>query len=152
AFALWPGQMVRVIKGHSLRSNQYLIVRVYDEEAAKANWKNAVIKPQGQAGEEPSIDASVPELTMGQQLVIKGTEVSFYIPSSGMEVVAESGGYVREAVTLERLEYCILLDEDGNKSYLQGPAVVFPSPTQAFVERNGHKKFRAIELNENSGI
>jgi major vault protein len=152
AFALWPGQMIRVIKGHSLRSNQYLIVRVYDEEAAKANWKNAVIKPQGQVGEEPSIDASVPDLTMGQQLVIKGTEVSFYIPSSGMEVVAESGGYVREAVTLERLEYCILLDEDGNKSYLQGPAVVFPSPTQAFVERGGQKKFRAIELNENSGI
>jgi major vault protein len=152
AFALWPGQMVRVIKGHSLRSNQYLIVRVYDEEAAKANWKNAVIKLQGQAGEEPSIDASVPDLTMGQQLVIKGTEVSFYIPSTGIEVVAESGGYVREAVTLERLEYCILLDEDGNKSYLQGPAVVFPSPTQAFVERGGAKKFRAIELNENSGI
>jgi major vault protein len=152
AFALWPGQMVRVIKGHSLRSNQYLIVRVYDEEAAKANWKNAVIKLQGQAGEEPSIDASVPDLTMGQQLVIKGTEVSFYIPSTGIEVVAEGGGYVREAVTLERLEYCILLDEDGNKSYLQGPAVVFPSPTQAFVERGGAKKFRAIELNENSGI
>ncbi len=46
AFALWPGQMVRVLQGHHLRSNQYLVVRVYDEEAAKANWKNAVIKPQ----------------------------------------------------------------------------------------------------------
>jgi major vault protein len=153
AFALWPGQMVRVIQGHSLRSNQYLIVRVYDEEAAKANWKNAVIKPQGQA-DEPVADTPVPDLTMGQQLVIKGTDVSFYIPSTGIEVVADpnGGGYVREAVTLERLEYCILLDEDGNKSYLQGPAVVFPSPTQAFVERGEAKKFRAIELNENSGI
>ena len=30
-----------------------------------------------------------------------------------------------EAVTLERLEYCILLDEDGNKRYIRGPAVVF---------------------------
>lgn len=157
AFALWPGQMVRVIKGHSLRSNQYLIVRVYDEDSAKANWKNAVIKLQGTAGDEPEVPEA-PDLTMGQQLVIKGTEVSFYIPSTGIEVVADpqggSGGdkYVREAVTLERLEYCILLDEDGNKSYLQGPAVVFPSPTQTFVERNGAKKFRAIELNENSGI
>jgi major vault protein len=153
AFALWPGQMVRVIQGHSLRSNQYLIVRVYDEEAAKANWKNAVIKPQGQA-DEPVADTPVPDLTMGQQLVIKGTDVSFYIPSTGIEVVADpnGSGFVREAVTLERLEYCILLDEDGNKSYLQGPAVVFPSPTQAFVERGGAKKFRAIELNENSGI
>src|SRR4051812_45949448 len=38
SFALWPGQMVRIIQGHHLRSNQYLVVRVYDEEAAKANW------------------------------------------------------------------------------------------------------------------
>jgi major vault protein len=46
SFALWPGQMMRVLQGHHLRSNQYLLVRVYDEEAAKLNWKNAVIKPQ----------------------------------------------------------------------------------------------------------
>lgn len=45
AFAPWPGQMIRVIKGHNLRSNQYLVVRVYDEEAATANWEQAVIKP-----------------------------------------------------------------------------------------------------------
>ena len=160
AFALWPGQMVRVIKGHSLRSNQYLIVRVYDEEAAKAHWHDAVVKRQtGVEGEGEGDDAvvvtpEVPDLTMGQQLVIKGTDVSFYIPSTGIEVVRDpsSDSYVRDAVTLERLEYCILLDEDGNKSYLQGPAVVFPSPTQTFVERGGAKKFRAIELNENSGI
>ncbi|WP_106094510.1 hypothetical protein [Enhygromyxa salina] len=159
AFALWPGQMVRTIQGHNLRSNQYLIVRVYDEEAAKANWKNAVIKPKAAGGEEasaaevPSAAELTPDLTMGQQLVIKGTDVSFYIPSTGIEVVPdESGEYVRDAVTLERLEYCILLDEDGNKSYLQGPAVVFPSPTETFVERGGANKYRAIELNENSGI
>jgi hypothetical protein len=59
---------------------------------------------------------------------------------------------VREAVTLERLEYCILLDEDGNKRFIQGPAVVFPKPTESFVEKAGARKFRAIELNENSGI
>ena len=35
--------------------------------------------------------------------------------------------YVREAVTLERLEYCILLDEDGNKRFIRGPAVVLGS-------------------------
>ncbi|MCX4241600.1 hypothetical protein [Paraliomyxa miuraensis] len=151
AFALWPGQMVRVIQGHHLRSNQYLVVRVYDEEAAKANWKNAVIKPQtpGEDAEVPEI----PELTMGKLLVIKGTEVSFYIPPTGVEVVPDTGGeYVRDAVTLERLEYCILLDETGNKTYLQGPAVVFPRPTEVFVQRNGARKFRAIELSENSGI
>ncbi|KIG17060.1 hypothetical protein DB30_03657 [Enhygromyxa salina] len=154
AFALWPGQMVRTIQGHNLRSNQYLIVRVYDEEAAKANWKNAVIKSKSAGGEDaPAEVPSAPDLTMGQQLIIKGTDVSFYIPSTGIEVVPdESGEYVRDAVTLERLEYCILLDEDGNKSYLQGPAVVFPSPTETFVERGGANKYRAIELNENSGI
>lgn len=152
AFALWPGQMVRVIQGHNLRSNQYLVVRVYDEEAAKANWKNAVIKPQAGSDESPR-EAAQPELTMGQQLVIKGTDVSFYIPSTGIEVVTDpEGEYVREAATLERLEYCILLDENGNKTYLQGPAVVFPSPTETFVLRDGARKFRAIELNENSGI
>ena len=151
AFALWPGQMVRVIQGHHLRSNQYLIVRVYDEEAAKANWKHAVIKRQGSA-EDSGLDEEPPDLTMGKQLVIQGTDVSFYIPSTGIEVVADDGEFVREAVTLERLEYCILLDENGNKTYLQGPAVVFPQPTETFVERDGAKKFRAIELNENSGI
>ncbi len=152
AFALWPGQMVRVIQGHNLRSNQYLVVRVYDEEAARANWEHAVIKRQGSA-DEGGLEVEPPDLTMGKLLVIKGTDVSFYIPSTGIEVVADEGGeYVREAVTLERLEYCILLDENGNKTYLQGPAVVFPRPTETFVERDGAKKFRAIELNENSGI
>ncbi len=152
AFALWPGQMIRVIQGHNLRSNQYLVVRIYDEEAAKANWKNAVIKPQTGSDDAPR-EASQPELTMGQQMVIRGTDVSFYIPSTGIEVVPDAGGeYVREAATLERLEYCMLLDESGNKTYLQGPAVVFPSPTETFVQREGVRKFRAIELNENSGI
>lgn len=152
SFALWPGQMVRIIQGHHLRSNQYLVVRVYDEEAAKANWKNAVIKPQGGGDEQPVVPEA-PELTMGQQLVIRGTDVSFYIPSTGVEVVPDARGvFVREAVTLERLEYCILLDENGNKTYLQGPAVVFPKPTETFVTKDGSRKFRAIELNENSGI
>ena len=157
SFALWPGQMVRVIQGHHLRSNQYLLVRVYDEEAAKTNWKNAVIKPQKTGEGEPEGDIkhleALPDLTMGNLLVIRGTEVSFYIPPTGVEVVPDvDGNYVREAVTLERLEYCILLDESGNKSYLQGPAVVFPRPTEVFVERNAARKFRAIELSENSGI
>ncbi|HEY9070503.1 MAG TPA: hypothetical protein VIV61_09595, partial [Candidatus Ozemobacteraceae bacterium] len=172
SFSLWPGQMVRVIQGHHLRSNQYLVVRVYDEEAAKANWKKAVIKPQTAVspdGSAPPVSAppspqdpksgvvdpsaDVPELTMGKLLVIKGTDVSFYIPPTGIEVVRDTkDAYVREAVTLERLEYCILLDEDGNKRYIQGPAVVFPHPTETFVEKHTSRKFKAIELNEISGL
>ncbi len=48
------------------------------------------------------------------------------------------GGYVREAVTVERMEYCILLDENGNKRYVKGPDVVFPEPTEEFVVVNGN--------------
>lgn len=158
-FAPWPGQMIRVIQGHHLRSNQYLVVRVYDEEAARANWGKAVIKPQTTPGTEtPGIAEvtpvkEVPDLTMGKLLIIKGTDVSFYMPPTGIEVVADQNGqYVRHAVTLERLEYCILLDEDGNKRYIQGPAVVFPKPTETFVTKGGSHKFKAIELNEISGL
>ncbi|MDM8547185.1 hypothetical protein QUF61_11880 [Candidatus Venteria ishoeyi] len=168
AFAPWPGQMVKVIQGHRLRSNQYLVVRVYDEEAARANWGEAVIKPQTQAEDEaPAADndepevpqetlppvADLPDLTIGRMLVIKGTEVSFYMPPTGVEVVPdECGEYVRNAVTLEQLEYCILLDENGSKRYIRGPAVVFPKPTEDFVAKQGARKYKAIELNEISGI
>ena len=44
SFPLWPGQMVKTVQGHNLRSNQYLVVRVYDDVAAKENWKSGVIK------------------------------------------------------------------------------------------------------------
>lgn len=158
AFAPWPGQMVKIIQGHRLRSNQYLIVRVYDEEAARENWEKAVIKPQILKTEENSqttskITEEIPDLTMGKLLVIKGTEVSFYIPPTGIEVVTdENGFYVRTAVTLEQLEYCILLDENGSKRYIRGPAVVFPKPTENFIEQYTSRKFKAIELNEISGL
>ena len=122
SFALYPGQMAKVVKGHALRSNQYLLARVYEaEEASKS------------VGEMRDTEGNVIENTKntyvnGQILVIKGTEVSFYIPPTGIEVIAinndDRKGYVREAVTLERLEYCILKDEDGNKRYVHGPEVV----------------------------
>lgn len=152
SFALWPGQMARVVKGHALRSNQYLLARVYEEESAKQSWGEAVIRPAGES-ESLAPEELTPSLTLGQFLVIKGTDVSFYIPPTGIEVVRDRAGhYVRQAVTLERLEYCILLDEDGNKRFIQGPAVVFPEPTEQFVTRAHRRKFKAIELNEISGL
>src|SRR6185503_3134082 len=42
-FPLWPGQIVKLVQGHHLRSNQYLLVRVYNEEEARRNWGKAVI-------------------------------------------------------------------------------------------------------------
>ncbi len=152
-FPLWPGQDAVVIPGHHLHSNQYLLVRVYNEEEAKANWSKAVVKSvSGGDADEP---IAPPNLTMGQLMVVKGTEVSFYIPPTGIEVVPEEDGdYIRDAVTLERLEYCILLSESGEKRYIPGPAVVFPEPTEGFIsdENNDSRKFRAIELSPISGI
>lgn len=171
-FPLWPGQIAKVIPGHNLKSNEYLLVRVYNEDEAIKNWTEAVIKLQSgainsedkgdkeekgenkeQLKKEEGKQTEKPDLTTGKLLIIKGTKVSFYIPPTGIEVLPEiDGNFVRRAVTLERLEYCILLDENGNKRYVKGPAVVFPEPTETFIVENTSKKFRAIELNEIQGI
>ena len=51
------------------------------------------------------------------------------------------------------MEYAILKDEDGEKRYVHGPAVVFPKPTETFVESpKGGSIFRALELSPISGI
>ena len=150
SFALYPGQMSKVVKGHSLRSNQYLLARVYEANAANSS--------QGDVRDaEGNVVDTRKQYVNGQILVIKGTEVSFYIPPTGIEVIPvnnnDANGYVREAVTLERLEYCILKDEDGNKRYVHGPAVVFPEPTEVFVDSpKGGCIFRAIELSKITGI
>jgi len=143
-FALYPGQMASVIKGHTLRSNQYLVARVYDADSL-----NNSKEERGDPHKEDYVN--------GQILIIKGTEISFYIPPTGIEIKAINNnpdkGYVRDAVTLERLEYCMLKDEDGNKRYVHGPKVVFPSPTETFIEDgNGHIKRNAIELSDISGV
>lgn len=150
-FALYPGQSAETVKGHQLRSNQYLIVRVYNEDEANANWKDAVIKSAD--GKSDKVATKVEELAIGKLIVIKGTDVSFYIPPTGIEVLKdENGEYVRSAVTLERLEYCILKDDEGDKRYVTGPAVVFPKPTEKFIIQNKQKAYQAIELNENMGL
>ena len=151
SFALYPGQMAKVVKGHALRTNQYLLARVYDAASASAEG-GQVIDADG--------NVVIPEkkdYVNGQILVIKGTDISFYIPPTGIEVIPlqndDALGYIRDAVTLERLEYCILKDEDGNKRYVHGPEVVFPEPTESFVTSpKGGFIFRAIELSKISGI
>lgn len=151
SFSLFPGQMTRVIRGHRLRSNQYLLARVYDAEAARKGIGTATIVDT----EGKEITATPEEYFVGQMIVIKGTEVSFYIPPTGIEVIPieNSNEYVRDAVTLERLEYAILKDEDGEKRYIHGPAVVFPKPTETFVSApKGGLIFRALELSPISGI
>jgi major vault protein len=145
SFSLFPGQMAKVIQGHRLRSNQYLLARVYAADAANKNIEMAtIVDTDGKEVKKKE------KYFVGQLLVIKGTEVSFYIPPTGIEVIRVSGSgneYVRDAVTLERLEYAILKDEDGEKRYVHGPAVVFPKPTETFVTApKGGTIFRALEL------
>lgn len=190
-FALWPGQTAQVIRGHHLRSNQFLLCRVYNEVEARKNWSSAKMVKAAPAGAEQSdagqqgqaqapgtsgavqaapqpqqasSDSIMENLRVGQMIVVKGTDYSFFIPPTGITVMGEeeldeSGNptgemvYVRSAVTLEQLQYCILLDEDGNKRYVRGPAVVFPEPTEKFVANaTGGVVFMAIVLNEIQGI
>ncbi|MFN0250710.1 MAG: hypothetical protein ACKV2T_27770 [Kofleriaceae bacterium] len=156
-FALWPGQAAEVVEGHHLRSNQYLLVRVYNEDEARKNWSKAVVKPADGEVATAAVSSAPADLTVGKQLIIRGTEVSFYIPPTGIEVVRDGEWYAREALTLERLEYAILVDENGKKRYEVGPQVVFPLPTERFVEARDDggarsKKFRAVELNEIQGL
>jgi major vault protein len=142
SFPLWPGQSVKTIDGHRMATNQYVVVRVRQPEEAQKNWSLNTMH---------GLDLN--KLETGQLFIIKGTEVSFYIPTTGLEVVPDADGkFVRNAVTLEQLEYCILLSENGKKRYVRGPAVVFPEPTEIFVVESNQRKFHAVELSPQSGI
>ena len=51
---------VKLVQGHHLRSNQYLLVRVYNEDEARRNWARRSIKPaDGEAADDraPAIRA-----------------------------------------------------------------------------------------------
>ncbi|MBI2898703.1 MAG: hypothetical protein HYY17_00815 [Planctomycetes bacterium] len=126
-FPLWPGQKAQVIDGHELREDQYLVIRVYDRVE----------------GENDPI---------GTQRIVKGSEVSFYIPKTGLEVVPDEKGYVRSAVTLLEGEYCILLAPNGQTRFVRGPAVVFPGPMEEFVRKGGTKIFKAVPQRKNMGL
>lgn len=158
-FALWWQQQAEVIDSHQLKSNQFLLVEVTNEAQAKANWKKAEIKP-AQDGtpvhkdNESIFNLDPTKFTLGQRIIVRGVEISSFIPPTGMRVVQDPNTilYVREAATLESQQYCVLRSENGKKRYCQGPAVVFPTATEEFVQDKGNRIFRCIELNTNSGI
>lgn len=64
-FPLWPGQRARVIDGHRLREDEYVVVRYYDN-----------------VEDDPH--------PIGAEVVVRGSDVSFYVPRTGLEVVAVS--------------------------------------------------------------
>lgn len=165
--ALYPGQTATVVQGHRLRSNQYLVAIVYNDKEAEQNWTSGTVAKAQKETEQESENLQKNEsdcnllnglpkpstFAVGTRIVIKGSDVSFYIPCTGVEVVKDEGKYVRDAVTLEQLEYCCLIDESGKKEYPRGPRVVFPKPTQVFDKDNkGRVKFSPIELNEINGL
>lgn len=155
SYALWPGQIAKSIKGHFLRSDEYLLVRVYNEKAARANWDSKILKYRVQSLDQAEKRESefVAQLTEGSVFIIPGDLFTFFIPPTGIDVIRSGAStYTRSAVTLERLEYCILLNENGEKRFVPGPAVVFPEPTEEFLERDGQTKFRAYELTEHTGL
>ena len=152
-FALWPQQAATLIGGHHLRPDQYLLVRVYDEDAAIINWDDTITKTNDEDDEEAIVSKTTEELglSLGKLLVIK--DVSFYIPPTGIEVMpTENGDYVRDALTLEMSEYAILVDSNGNKRYEPGPQIVFPKPTEEFFEESDSIKFKPIELTLTQGL
>lgn len=163
SFALYPGQMAKVIKGHRLNTNQYLLIKVYDPEALKESdmydffcheEKVTLMDDDGNEAGEQTVSCG-PQV--GEIFLIKGTERQFFIPPTGVEVIPcdnNKNNYVRDAITLERLEYCILMNERGNKKYIHGPAVVFPEPDEKVVinKATNSPKFRAIELSDISGV
>lgn len=127
-FPLWPGQKAEVIDAHKLREDQYLVVRVYD-------------RVEG----DPS--------PIGTEKIVKGSEMSFYTPKTGLEVVPEKGGsYVRTAVTLLDGEYAILLTPTGHWKYVRGPGIVFPEPMEEFVQKSGVKAFKAWHMRRGIGL
>lgn len=145
SFALWPGQMARVVEAHHLKSNQYLVARIYDVGLA--------MKDPAAVLARDIVDGEHVDFEVGQKFVIPGDRVAFYMPPNGIEVVADDDGQlVRDAVTVQRLEYCVVLSENGRKRTVRGEAVVFPGPDERFVDVNGRRCFRAIELSETTGI
>jgi hypothetical protein len=76
AFPLWPGQNAQVVSGHTLSEDEYLVVRVYEETETAPG-------------------------PIGSEHIIRGTDVSFYVPSTGLEVVPTASGYVRRAWRLD---------------------------------------------------
>ena len=83
SFPLWPGQKAKVIGGHELREDEYLVTRVYDQTV------------------DPATGAAGPPI--GTEAVVRGSQERFFVPRTGVEVVpAPGGGYVRKARRLRK--------------------------------------------------
>jgi hypothetical protein len=112
------------------------------QELEKSQVKEAPSGADASVTSDTSVASAVPkDLAVGRQYIIRGDQVAFYIPPTGVEVVpSNDNGYVRKAVTLENLEFAVLLGEDGNKRYAHGPQVVFPNTNEFFLGRGRRRR------------
>lgn len=128
SFPLWPGQKARVVAGHELFEDQYLRVRVYE-------------RIEG----DPA--------AIGTERIVKGSEVSFYLPKTGLEVLPDAGGsYVRNAVSLLDGQYCVLRGPRGQRRFVRGPGVVFPEAWEEFVTLQNTRVFSAYAMRKDKGL
>lgn len=128
SFPLWPGQKARVVAGHELSEDQYLRVRVSD-------------RVEG----DPA--------PIGSERIVKGSEVSFYLPKTGLEVMPDgTGSYVRNAVTLVDGQYCVLRGPRGQRRFVRGPGVVFPEAWEEFHTVAGARVFTAYAMRKDKGL
>lgn len=128
SFPLWPGQKARVVAGHELYEDQYLRVRVSD-------------RVEG----DPA--------PIGSERIVKGSEVSFYLPKTGLEVMPDgTGSYVRNAVTLVDGQYCVLRGPRGQRRFVRGPGVVFPEAWEEFHTIAGARVFAAYAMRKDKGL
>lgn len=175
---LYAGQWAEVLDGHRLDPNQYLLIEIQNEQKARDNWHSAkmersVTATKTAGGDDDSAastpqesavvvdDQTIPEFTTGSRLIIRGSDIRFYMPPTGVRVVAIGEGdptsFVRRACTLERLQYAILVNSKGEKRFPKGPDVVYPMADEEFMTNlappgEDGRVFRAIELSEISGI
>ncbi len=77
SFPLWPGQRAKVVDGHELGEDEYLVVRVYE-----------------------NVDGD--DRPIGTEAIVRGEDVRFYIPRTGLEVLATEAGYVRRSWRLRK--------------------------------------------------
>ena len=170
SFALYPGQMAKAIQGHRLRSNQYLLARVYDADAAKKNMESAtILDAEGKEIKENT------EYFVGQLLVIKGESgEKRYVPGPAVVfpeptetfTMAQNGKPIFRALELSPISGIYVkviadyVDEVTKKEYKTGEElfitgndqmIYYPRPEHALIQYDGKYMHHAIAIPEGEG-
>jgi hypothetical protein len=118
-------------------SNEYLRIKIYNDDKAKENWAKASsrLPPRTRTGNARSTAApghvtwrrhrrmTWPSASSTTSSAPRSRSTSRRPASRSCRTETRTGKaeFVRQAETLEQLEYSMLVDEDGNKEYPRGP-------------------------------